>query len=68
MVGILADKDRIFLNIYGLPRLGPGGREGARRAGTAPSDMRRPDAGVDLRPDQGLGPARPRRRGLRHRA
>ena len=48
------------------PGLGPGGGEEARRW-NATADMLSPAPRLDHRPDQELRPARPRRRGLRHR-
>ncbi len=61
--GPLADKDRIFTNLYGFQEPWPEGGAGARRLGRYQGpDGRRP--GRDHRRDQGVGPARPRRRGL----
>ena len=64
---MLADKDRIFTNLYGFQ---DSGLEGARRSaarGTAPrrSSSCGPEAIVD--DDEEVGPARPRRRGLSDR-
>ncbi len=67
MPGVLEDKDRIFTNLYGLQdwRLEAAKRRGAWNATV---EMLQMDRRLDLRPDQELGPARPRRRRLRHRA
>jgi predicted flap endonuclease-1-like 5' DNA nuclease len=64
---MLADKDRIFTNLYGVIRQVAEGRDGAR-----PWDGTKADPGkgprLDHRRDEGLGPARPRRRRLPDRA
>ena len=59
---MLQDKDRIFTNLYGMDRLGPG-RRGARRLGQHQGDHD-PLGREDHRGGQGLRPARPRRRRL----
>ena len=61
---MLADKDRIFTNLYGLHDRRLKARAVARRLGqhrrrSSPTRPRR-----DRRRDEGLGPARPRRRGI----
>ena len=60
---MLADKDRIFKNLYGLHDLGPQRRACARRLGRHQGDSgKRPRR--HHRRGEGLGPARPRRRRL----
>ena len=62
---MLADKDRIFSNLYGLQDWG---LEGA--AAVAPGTARRPSstrAATGHQRDEGVGPARPRRGGLSDR-
>ncbi len=64
---MLADKDRIFTNLYGLHDWGLKGRNGARAVGrhqAAPRERSR----LDHRGDQGLRAAWTRRRGLPDRA
>ena len=61
--GPLADKDRIFTNLYGFQDWGLKAARAARRLGRYQgADGQRP--GRDHRRDQGVGPARARRRGL----
>ena len=60
---MLADKDRIFTNLYGLHDWGLKGAHDARRLGRHQGDPREGPR-LDHRRDEGLGPARPRRRGL----
>jgi NADH-quinone oxidoreductase subunit F len=57
------DKDRIFTNLYGFQDWGLKARAGARRLGRHQGDHRQGPR-LDHRRDEGLGPARPRRRGL----
>ena len=60
---MLADKDRIFTNVYGFQPWNLTAAQQARRLGQYQgADGERP--GRDHRGDQGIGPARPRRRGL----
>ena len=61
MAGLLADKDRIFTNLYGLQDWRLEGAK-ARGAWNATADMIAAGPRLDHRPDQGLRPARPRRR------
>ena len=60
---MLADKDRIFTNLYGLHDWGLEGRAQARRLGRHQGDPREGPR-RDHQRDEGVGPARPRRRGL----
>ena len=60
---MLADKDRIFTNIYGFHDWGLAGRQGARRLGPHQGPDRQGPR-LDHQRDQGIGPARPRRRRL----
>ena len=60
---MLDDKDRIFTNVYGFQPWSLDGGGSSAATGTIPgADGAR--AGRDDRGDQGLGPARARRRGL----
>ena len=60
---MLADKDRIFTNLYGLGDWGLEGARDARRLGQHQGAHRQRPR-LDHQRDEGLGPARARRRGL----
>ena len=63
---MLADKDRIFTNLYGVHDWRLAGRAQARQLGQHQgADRKRPR--LDHRRDEEVGPARPRRRGLSDR-
>ena len=65
---MLADKDRIFTNLYGLHDWGARGRARARRLAATPRRFIEQRPRLDHQRGQGLGPARPRRGGLPDRA
>ena len=65
MTGItsLTDKDRIFTNLYGFQGADLKAAQ-ARGDWDKTADLMKRRPGRDHRDDQGVGPARPRRRGL----